>query len=84
MLTFQFLVMVVVEVFKVFTQDLARCSVLWNRTLTFQFLVVVAVKVCKVFLPDMVPDSVLWNRTLVVVLLVVVVVYNRACRSELS
>ena len=49
LLTFQFLVMVVVEVFKVFTQEVARCSVLRRRTLTFQFLVVVPVEVFKVF-----------------------------------
>ena len=82
-LTFRFLVMVVVEVFKVFAQDLARCSVLWNRTLTLESLVVVPAEVFMVFLPDMVPDSVLWNRTLVVVLLVLVTVYDRACRSKL-
>ena len=64
-LTFQFLVLVVVEVFKVFIQDLARWSVQWNRALTFQFLVVVPVEVFKVFLPDRAPHSVLWSRTLI-------------------
>ena len=47
LLTFQFLVVVLVEVFKVFLPNMVPDSVLWYRTLTFQFLVVVVIKVCS-------------------------------------
>ena len=53
-LTFQFLIMVVLEVFKVSLRDMVQDSVLWSRTCNSQFLVVVEVKVFVVFLPDMV------------------------------
>ena len=61
-LTFLYLIVLVVEVFKVSLPDFVPVSGLWSRTWSFQFLVVVKVKVFKVFLPDMVPDTVLRSR----------------------
>ena len=56
-LTCQFLIVVVVEVFKVSLPDMVPDSVLSSRTWSFQFLTLVV--------PTEVPqDSVLWNRPL--------------------